>query len=132
MKSLPTWLRKLSNDFLRTSRAIAPRPQPMRASRFRCEWLEDRWTPAVGDLVLTINNPTPAGFDQFGYSVAAVGNNVLVGAVGDSTGGTNSGAAYLFDGSNGALLHTFTNPTPAVDDFFGLSVAAVGNNVLVS
>jgi Ca2+-binding RTX toxin-like protein len=86
---------------------------------------------STGALLRTYFNPTPAGFDSFGHSVAAVGNNVLVGAPGDNTGGDNSGAAYLFDGSSGALLHTFNNPTRATLDLFGWSVAAVGNNVLV-
>ena len=80
---------------------------------------------------LTFLNPTPESFDQFGASIAAVGNNVLIGAFFDSTSAVNAGAAYLFDGNTGALLRTFLNPTPNVGDRFGDSVAAVGNNVLI-
>jgi hypothetical protein len=88
---------------------------------------------ASGVLKLTFQNPTPAQYDYFGYAIVAVGNNVLIGAEGDDTGATNSGAAYLFDGTTGVLLHTFLNPTPESDDKFSGygSVAAVGNNVLV-
>src|SRR5260221_14150517 len=82
-----------------------------RSTRLRCEVLEERAVPAVGDLLLTINNPTPAAFDNFSISVAAVGNNVLIGALGDNTGGNDSGAAFLFDGATRALLQTFVNPT---------------------
>jgi hypothetical protein len=82
-----------------------------------------------GDLLQTFFNPTSD--EGFSNSVAAVGNNVLIGAYGDSTGGANAGAAYLYDGSTGALLRTFLNPTPAASDLFGYCVAAVGNNILV-
>jgi len=86
---------------------------------------------ADGSLLREFLNPTPAEGDDFGISVAIVGTNVLIGAPGDDTGATNAGTAYLFDGDTGSLLKTFLNPTPATDDHFGLSVAAVGDNVLV-
>lgn len=88
-----------------------------------------------GTLLLTFTNPTPIPAtgvaDQFGNSLAAVGNNVLIGAPGDDTGATNAGAAYLCDGNTGALLRTFTNPSPTLSDQFGGAVAAVGANVLI-
>jgi len=81
-----------------------------------------------GTLLTAFINPTPASSDYFGYSVAAVGNDrVLIGACYDDTGANNAGAAYLFS-TNGTLLTTFTNPTPADGDYFGCSVAAVGND----
>lgn len=76
----------------------------------------------------TIANPTPAVDDQFGEPVVAVGTDrVLIGAFLDDTGVADAGAAYLFS-TNGSLLMTFTNPTPAVNDWFGASLAAVGTN----
>jgi FG-GAP repeat len=83
------------------------------------------------DLVRTFRNPNPSVDAEFGYSVALVGSNVLVGAPFDDAAGTNAGAAYLFDGATGQLLRTFQSPNPAAGDWFGLAVAAVGNNVLV-
>ncbi|MCL1468468.1 Calx-beta domain-containing protein [Argonema galeatum] len=85
----------------------------------------------TGELLQTFLNPTPNSFEFFGGSVAAVGNNVLIGTRYDSTGGFESGAAYLFDSTTGALLQTFLNPTPNDYEHFGQSVAAVGNNVLI-
>jgi outer membrane protein assembly factor BamB len=85
----------------------------------------------TGDLLRTFQKPTPAAGDWFGISVAAVGENVLVGALGDDTGAHDAGAAYLFDGKTGELLRTYQNPTPAEDDWFGGAVAGVGENVLV-
>lgn len=84
-----------------------------------------------GGLLQTFLNPTPASGDNFGSSVAAVGDKVLIGAFGDSTAGTTAGAAYLFDGNTGGLLQTFLSPNPNPGDEFGVSVAGVGNNVLV-
>ena len=83
----------------------------------------------TGALLLTIQNPNttaPAG-DQFGFSVAALGNNLLVGAPFSSPT-----KVYLFDGTatgttNTPLL-TILNPTPAGDDRFGGSVAG-GENI---
>jgi filamentous hemagglutinin family protein len=86
----------------------------------------------TGTLLQTLNKPNPAAGDWFGWSVAGVGTNALVGALGDSTGATNAGSAYLFNGATGALLQTFNNPNPGTGDFFGRSVAAVGSNVLIS
>jgi hypothetical protein len=81
-----------------------------------------------GTLLTTLTNPTPAAFDYFGRSLAAVGSDrVLIGAYGDNTGATDAGAAYLFT-TNGALLTTFTNPAPAAYAFLGVSVAAVGSD----
>jgi hypothetical protein len=79
-----------------------------------------------GTLLTTFTNPTPASSDYFGYALAAVGTDkVLIGAYSDNTGAADAGAAYLFS-TNGALLTTFTNPTPAASDYFGYAVAAVG------
>ncbi|HEY9171793.1 MAG TPA: hypothetical protein VI136_05870, partial [Verrucomicrobiae bacterium] len=82
-------------------------------------------------LATTIANPTPAVGDQFGCSVAAVGTDrVLIGAYRDDTGADNAGAAYLFS-TSGTLLTTFTNPTPVASDNFGISVSAVGTELVV-
>jgi hypothetical protein len=69
--------------------------------------------------------------------VTAFGSDrVLIGAPRDNTAAPLGGAAYLFS-TNGDLLTTFTNPDPAYTrtgfenldgDWFGFSVAAVGND----
>ncbi len=96
---------------------------------FTAAYLIDRET---GQPLVTVHDPNPAGGDAFGSSVAAVGGNILVGAHLTSTGVTAAGAAYLFDGSNGALLHTFLNPAPVNFGFFGLALASIGGNVIIS
>ena len=86
---------------------------------------------ATGNLLRTFNDPTPANFDHFGWSVAIDGNNVLIGAVYDDTKGITVGQAHLFAAATGNLLHTFNDPTVTTEDNFGHSVAIDGNNVLI-
>ena len=84
-----------------------------------------------GTLLRTFANPAPAAANTFGGSVAAVGSDrVLIGAMDADTGARSSGAAYLFS-TDGILLRTFANPSPAQGDRFGRSVAAVGNDRVI-
>ncbi len=77
-------------------------------------------------------NPVPAAGDHYGFSVATVGNNLIVGAPDvDAPGAINTGKAFLISGTTGVTLRTFTNPSPGPGDRFGLAVAAVGGNVLI-
>ncbi|MBW4548622.1 MAG: CHAT domain-containing protein [Symplocastrum torsivum CPER-KK1] len=85
----------------------------------------------TGTLLQTFNNPNPAGGDRFGTTVAGVGTNILIGANRDDAGAIDSGAVYLFDGTTGGLLQTFTNPEPAVNAQFGDAIAVLGTNLLV-
>lgn len=79
-----------------------------------------------GNLLTTFNNPDPTKLKGFGISIAPVGTNRLViGAVSNSTTGP-PGLAYLFQ-DDGTLLATIRNPSPAVGDGFGFSVAAFPN-----
>ncbi|MGK7877686.1 MAG: WD40 repeat domain-containing protein [Xenococcaceae cyanobacterium] len=84
-----------------------------------------------GNLLQTFLNPTPDFNDNFCEVVAISGNNALVGALGDDSGATNSGAVHLFDAVTGSLKQTFENPTPAAGDFFGAFIAIDGDNVLI-
>jgi WD40 repeat protein len=93
----------------------------------------------TGALLHTLDNPNPFGTsanDQFGRSVAISGNYAIVGAVlEDDAGGTQSGKAYIFNVTTGALLHTLDNPNAygtSAGDNFGISVAISGNYAIVS
>ena len=85
----------------------------------------------TGTLLRTFDDPTPTNGDSFGNSVALDGNRLLIGAPYDDTQGVNIGQAHLFDATTGALLQTFEEPTPTNSDFFGVSVALDGNQVLI-
>ena len=91
----------------------------------------------TGALVHTLNNPnaygTSAG-DYFGGTVAISGNYAIVGALNEDDGHNQSGKAYIFDVTTGALVHTLDNPNPfgtPVDDHFGEKVAISGNYAIV-
>ena len=75
--------------------------------------------------IATLNNPGPAVGDRFGGSVAIFGRRVVVGAHQDDTGGTDAGAAYVYDlgsATPAAPVITLNNPGPAASDQFGISV----------
>ena len=83
-------------------------------------------------------NPNPATSsppgDNFGYSVAMDGKYAIIGAYGDNDTNTASGKAYIFDVTNGQLVHTLTNPNAfdtSASDYFGYSVAMSGNYCIV-
>lgn len=78
----------------------------------------------------TVQNPNTASIkaDRFGASLAAVGQNLLVGAPAyDAAGGhRDAGRAYVF-AQSGSLLYEIANPEPTAFDRFGISLAA-GND----
>jgi len=95
----------------------------------------------TGALLYTLDNPRlPAGNgtanNSFGYSVAISGNYAIAGSPGVSAPGySDSGAAYIFDVTTGALVHTLNNPNAygtSLSDQFGLAVAISGNYAIVS
>ena len=92
----------------------------------------------TGALVHTLNNPnaySTSASDLFGYSVTISGNYAIVGAYyEDDAGGSESGKAYIFDVTTGALVHTLNNPnaySTSAGDYFGISVAISGNYAIV-
>jgi hypothetical protein len=89
---------------------------------------------ATPTVPLTINNPTPAANDQFGLSVSISGLRWIIGARGNNSGEWVYGSAYVYDldGTKSPYLTTIlNNPTPAVGDQFGFSVAIAGTQVIV-
>jgi len=102
----------------------------------------------TGELLLTLDSPKVANFQQFGRSVSIDGELVVVGAIQfNLNDGFNHGRAYVYivttcdaDTSNGgtagdkvceAAFHTFDDPSPTIRDKFGASVSIDGTNVLV-
>jgi len=79
---------------------------------------------------IRMQNPSPDYGDEFGYSVAFIGKNLLVGAPGDDNTGVDSGRAYVFN-SAGLLLQTIENPNPTAGGRFGYSVTSDGKNAII-
>ncbi|MEQ9357921.1 CHAT domain-containing protein [Coleofasciculus chthonoplastes] len=78
-------------------------------------------------------NPDPSSTEnQFGYSVAALGSDVLVGDPGYDEGGQNDvGIAYLFDGSTGIEIDTFTSQDKTDNGRFGFAIAGMGSDKVI-
>lgn len=68
------------------------------------------YSPTTGALLRTIANPdlTPPSLMSFGYAVAVTETHLLISAPGQDP--TQSGVVYVYDPSDGTLLHTLTNP----------------------
>ncbi len=86
-------------------------------------YLYDGVTPAdqavssfvYGSLLHVFADPNPTAGDQFGASLAVVGNELVVGAPGSSLSGPGDGVVYVFDANAesttfGSLLATLTIP----------------------
>ncbi len=85
-----------------------------------------------GTLLHTFMNPAYSGrfSEYFGKSIAALGENILIGAPRSDTAEEDAGAAYLFN-TTGALLRTFLDPSPASKGEFGFAVASFRGNALI-
>ena len=88
---------------------------------------------STGNLVYTINNPTPVAMDYFGNSVSISGNYLAIGAHRENS---NEGAVYIYDLTTGNQIVRMANPntidTSASNDFFGFSVAMNSTHLVVS
>lgn len=81
----------------------------------------------TGTLISTLTSPNPQTYGLFGYSVAVIGDTVVVGAPHeDSNGITNAGNSYTFDAATGTFISTLTSPNAQFNGEFGYSVAASG------
>lgn len=105
--------------------------QPSETSINPAVYLFDNIT---GELLLTLPSPDTADNSAtFGTAIAAVGNDILIGAPFADRG---RGAAYLFDGNTGSLIRKFSNPNPPDfnlyrNDGFGSSLGVTGNDILI-
>ena len=74
--------------------------------------------------------------DTFGWSVAISGNTIVVGAKGESSGGNNAGAAYVFQRDQGGAdnwgeFKKLTASDAGTSDWFGQSVGISGDTAVV-
>ena len=86
---------------------------------------------ATGTRVRTFVVASPVSNDYFGQAVDLTDTYSIVGAPGRTS---NSGAAYIYTNSTGALLYTLTNPnanTANSADGFGGSVALTNTHAIV-
>ncbi|MGB0721685.1 MAG: hypothetical protein ACPGU7_04735 [Gammaproteobacteria bacterium] len=91
-------------------------------------YLFDAATGAPGAKLMADDG---AAGDFFGWSVAASGDTVVVGAFGDDDAASGSGSAYLFDAVTGNQTAKLTASDAAITDYFGWSVALSGNTAAI-
>jgi len=86
----------------------------------------------TGLLRCRLTSPAGDADRWFGYSVAIVGNMVVVGSPTMAADGIAGGAVLLYDAASGAWLRTLHNPGQAnADDWFGCSVGIWGGTIIV-
>jgi len=83
------------------------------------------------DVVRSIESPSPGMGDQFAFSIATVGDQMVIGARLADSPATDGGANYVFDATTGDLLLEILNPTPATGDHFGQSLIALDSLVML-
>jgi len=87
----------------------------------------------VWSQVAKIQASDKQGGDQFGWSVAISGDRAIVGAYNEDTGGTDAGAAYIFERSGGmwSQVAKIQASGKQAGDNFGVSVAISGDRAMV-
>ena len=79
----------------------------------------------------TLTNPN-SGYDFFGEGVAVSNTHAIVAAPYTDSGGTNDvGKAYIYDLSDGSLLHTLSNPGTGNYFAYGGAVAIDSDHAMV-
>ncbi|MDY7014175.1 MAG: hypothetical protein SVX43_11370, partial [Cyanobacteriota bacterium] len=84
----------------------------------------------------TLNNPYPYNSENFGFSLAGLGNYALVGSWREHAKNYFAGAVYVYDAAPnsptlGQLVGAFVSPNPTIYGSFGTSLAVAGSNVLI-
>jgi len=89
---------------------------------------------SFSEILKTLNShfPEPEGF--FGWALASAGDvdadgvtDFIIGAHQEDAGAANAGRAYVYRGSNFALLHILQASKPHAGGLFGSAVAGVGD-----
>lgn len=86
-----------------------------------------------GVFITTLTNPAPGKHNRGGLIVGSMGSDrIILGVPWNYTTNVfdDIGAAYLLS-TNGTLLLAITNPTPAIGDQFGWSVAGSSDALLI-
>ena len=89
---------------------------------------------ATRSQIATLFNPTGMSGDRFGQGIAISDAYAVVGAGGEDTVAEDSGRAYVYDSTTGALLHVLNNPdqtATSADDEFGSQVSISGTVIAI-
>lgn len=88
-----------------------------------------RFDGTTGNLLQTYSHPT-GGLGLFGFSIAAFGDTIAIGAFQDSGANNQSGTVYVFDKDSATLLSTIVPSDPFTFGWFGFDVALLDDDTL--
>ena len=84
-------------------------------------------------LVRTFLDPEPGVLrDAYGHSLAALGDNILIGAPEADVTGVSDGAVYLVEASTGKQLLAVADPVPGSLGGFGNKLAPIGDDFVAT
>lgn len=89
---------------------------------------------ATGNLLHTIQNPSPQLNANFGNKVAIDGNYAIIGCPRHDYTNSDSGAAFIVDVTTGNIIQTIQNPnafSTELGDTFSSGIAIKGNYIAV-
>jgi len=86
----------------------------------------------TGNVLHTLQHPSPSANDSFGKAVAISGNYAVVGAPYDDDVAGDSGSVHIFNVTTGQLLYNIKEPIPAPNNRFGEYLAVKGNYAVIS
>jgi FG-GAP repeat len=87
---------------------------------------------ATGMLITTFASPDPQSDGEFGWSIAATGKTVIVGAPLETANGhKDAGLAYKFNAETGALITKLASPNAQTGGYFGASTGVSGSIIIV-
>ena len=92
----------------------------------------DIYDRATDTLVRSITNPLNPDNGSFGQDLSISGDKIIISAHEANVSGTDTGEAYIFDITTGALLHTLANPEPDNGERFGNEVYMQGDYAIVA
>jgi hypothetical protein len=99
-----------------------------------CSWPTGQLRAQAPDTLQRTIPAPPVGAQSggaLGFAVAVDGELTVVGAPFDDLQATDSGVVKVFNSDTGQLLYVLPNPSPALEDRFGWSVAISGTRVVV-
>jgi subtilisin-like proprotein convertase family protein len=99
-------------------------------------WAFDAFDPDPSNWTITQSFekpgiPDPAGSERWGHPLLLLGDGLFIGAVYDDPGAENAGAVHVFDINSADYLTTWSNPDPQPAEYFGRSLTALGDQILV-
>lgn len=109
------------------------RPESDRRGICRTQYASEpeRGDPTTGANLLTLSAPRPQRNTLFGNKVAALttktAGQVTRIAVSAPSGSGLAGTVHLYDATSGELISSFNAPAPVSGDWFGSSLAAIGD-----